>query len=202
MRKLIRILLAETAPVVSEGLTGIIKQSELKAQIALAASWEEMELNLARDNFDLVILNPLFIQFETRKFSLLKGQHPKIRFAALQYTYIEQKIVKMFDAVIHISDTPDVIVNSVEKLFSYVPAGVHGVSQEILSERETEVLRLLAFGLANKEIADKLNISTNTVITHRKNISQKTGIKSVSGLTIFAVAQQIVSIENFREKKM
>jgi DNA-binding NarL/FixJ family response regulator len=57
----------------------------------------------------------------------------------------------------------------------------------------------LAKGLTNKEIADKLNISTNTVITHRKNLSQKTGIKSVSGLTIFAVVQKLVSIDDFNE---
>ena len=66
---------------------------------------------------------------------------------------------------------------------------------EILTERETDVLKLLAKGLANKEIAEKLNISINTVITHRKNISQKTGIKSVSGLTIYAVVQKLISID-------
>ena len=54
--------------------------------------------------------------------------------------------------------------------------------QELLSAREIEVL-----GLINKEIADKLNISLTTVITHRKNITEKLGIKSVSGLTIYAV---------------
>lgn len=59
--------------------------------------------------------------------------------------------------------------------------------QEILSTREIEVLVLITKGLINKEIADKLNISLTTVITHRKNITEKLGIKSVSGLTIYAV---------------
>ena len=59
--------------------------------------------------------------------------------------------------------------------------------QEILSAREIEVLVLITKGLINKEIADKLNISLTTVITHRKNITEKLGIKSVSGLTIYAV---------------
>ena len=70
-------------------------------------------------------------------------------------------------------------------------------SKEILTERETDVLKHLADGKSNKEIADKLNISINTVITHRKNISQKTGIKSVSGLTIYAVVQNLISLDNF-----
>ena len=46
---------------------------------------------------------------------------------------------------------------------------------------------MITKGLINKEIADKLNISLTTVITHRKNITEKLGIKSVSGLTIYAV---------------
>lgn len=56
-----------------------------------------------------------------------------------------------------------------------------------LSTREIEVLVLIAKGLINKEIADKLHISLTTVISHRKNITEKLGIKSVSGLTIYAV---------------
>ena len=59
--------------------------------------------------------------------------------------------------------------------------------QPILSTREIEVLRLLVQGFINKEIAVKLGISLTTVITHRKNITEKLGIKSVSGLTIYAV---------------
>lgn len=59
--------------------------------------------------------------------------------------------------------------------------------QPELSAREAEVLVLVTKGLINKEIADRLNISLTTVITHRKNISEKLGIKSVSGLTIYAV---------------
>lgn len=56
-----------------------------------------------------------------------------------------------------------------------------------LSAREIEVLVLITKGYINKEIADRLNISLTTVISHRKNITEKLGIKSVSGLTIYAV---------------
>lgn len=56
-----------------------------------------------------------------------------------------------------------------------------------LSAREIEVLVLITKGFINKEIADKLNISLTTVISHRKNITEKLGIKSVSGLTIYAI---------------
>ena len=56
-----------------------------------------------------------------------------------------------------------------------------------LSAREIEVLVLITKGHINKEIAEKLNISLTTVISHRKNITEKLGIKSVPGLTIYAV---------------
>lgn len=64
-----------------------------------------------------------------------------------------------------------------------------------LSAREIEVLVLITKGFINKEIADKLNISLTTVITHRKNITEKLGIKSVSGLTIYAVMNGYVEAD-------
>ena len=63
-----------------------------------------------------------------------------------------------------------------------------------MSDREIEVLSLIAQGLINKEIASLLNISLTTVISHRKNIMDKLGMKSVSALTIYAVMHGYVDI--------
>ena len=68
------------------------------------------------------------------------------------------------------------------------------LQQKILSDRELEVLALIVQGYINKEIADKLNIGLTTVITHRKNIMDKLGMKSVSALTIYAVMHGYVDI--------
>ncbi len=65
----------------------------------------------------------------------------------------------------------------------------------IISEREKEVLALLVKGFLNKEIAEELNISINTVISHRRNIVERLGLRSVSALTIYAVTHGIVDIE-------
>ena len=65
-----------------------------------------------------------------------------------------------------------------------------------LSLREIEVLQLIVKGITNKEIADKLYISLNTVQTHRKNITTKLGIKTVSGLTFYAIMNGIISGED------
>ncbi len=67
-----------------------------------------------------------------------------------------------------------------------------------LSDREKEVLACIVRGLSNKEISARLFISVNTVLTHRKNISRKLDIHSVSGLTIYAIVNHIVNIEDVR----
>lgn len=64
-----------------------------------------------------------------------------------------------------------------------------------LTSREIEVLTLIVKGYINKEIADRLHISQTTVISHRKNIVEKLGIKSVSGLTIYAVMRGYVEAD-------
>ncbi len=68
------------------------------------------------------------------------------------------------------------------------------LQQKILSDREIEVMALIVQGYINKEIANQLNISLSTVITHRKNIMDKLGMKSVSALTIYAVMHGYVDI--------
>ncbi len=69
--------------------------------------------------------------------------------------------------------------------------------QETLSNREKEILAAVAHGKTNKEIADDLFISINTVVTHRKNIARKTGINSIAGLTVYAIINHIVEISDF-----
>lgn len=69
---------------------------------------------------------------------------------------------------------------------------------EVLSEREREVVQHVVRGLTNKEIASALFISLNTVLTHRKNISRKLNIHSAAGLTIYAIANGIVKLEEVK----
>ena len=71
--------------------------------------------------------------------------------------------------------------------------------ESALSPREREVVSCLAMGLSNKEIASKLNISINTVITHRKNIAAKLSIHSVAGITIYAIVNNLVDINSAKQ---
>ena len=70
-----------------------------------------------------------------------------------------------------------------------------------LSEREREIVICIARGMSNKDVADKLFISINTVLTHRKNIFRKLDIHSISGLTIYAVVNGLITLDEIRDRK-
>lgn len=72
-------------------------------------------------------------------------------------------------------------------------------NQEELSDREKDVLVQVVNGLSNKEIADVLCISAHTVITHRKNITRKLNIHSTAGLTIYAIVNHLVDLEELKQ---
>lgn len=69
---------------------------------------------------------------------------------------------------------------------------------DILSQREKEIIICIAKGLSNKEISDVLNISINTVTTHRRNISSKLQIHSIAGITIYAIASGLVQMNEIK----
>lgn len=77
-----------------------------------------------------------------------------------------------------------------------LPPMPKALQAKVLSDREIEVLSLIVQGYINKEIANQLNIGITTVITHRKNIMEKLGMKSVSALTIYAVMHGYVDIND------
>ena len=76
----------------------------------------------------------------------------------------------------------------------HLPPIPQALQQKILSDREIEVMALIVQGYINKQIADRLNIALSTVVTHRKNIMDKLGLRSVSALTIYAVMHGYVDI--------
>lgn len=72
-------------------------------------------------------------------------------------------------------------------------------SGETISEREKEIIVCIVQGMSNKEIANQLFISVNTVITHRRNIARKLQIHSVAGLTIYAIANNLIDKKCFTQ---
>jgi len=97
---------------------------------------------------------------------------------------------KVLKPMINLLDDPDF------NLLSFKDIESKEENESELSNREIEVLKLVTQGFINKEIADKLNISLNTVLSHRKHITSKLGIKTVSGLTFYSIANGYINGES------
>ncbi|MDP1622205.1 MAG: LuxR C-terminal-related transcriptional regulator [Bacteroidales bacterium] len=98
----------------------------------------------------------------------------------------------IFDDMICIDDNMDHLLSKINGYLFRV-TGTKSDSQ--LSVRETEILKMVAQGFSNKQIAVQLFLSIHTVITHRKNITSKLGIKSIPGLTLYAALNNLVDFQ-------
>ena len=103
-------------------------------------------------------------------------------------------------ASIHLKEEKDKIVEKIQGLLEQSGLDKKDPQAVRLSPRETTIVKLVSMGLTNRQIADSLFLSTHTVMTHRKNISSKLGIKSVSGLTVYAIVNNIITIEEVTSK--
>jgi len=195
--KKINILIAEPFHVVFEGLKHIISEAGKKYELFRVMNLDELQQLLLRESVDLVLINPVLIQNQEEQFNKLKSEAGGQAWIGVVNANFVPRLLSLFDGLIQMTDFPNEIMATVNK---YVESEKRSMeSTRVLSEREVDVLKLLIRGYSNKEIGDKLNISTHTVITHRKNISVKTGIKSLSGLTIYAVVQNLISLDNYSQ---
>jgi len=97
--------------------------------------------------------------------------------------------------IIHLQENKESIIRKIQNLLDPGNPSESEALSTKLSPRETTIVRMVSMGLTNRQIAEKLFLSAHTVMTHRKNISSKLGIKSVSGLTIYAIVNNIITIE-------
>lgn len=189
------ILIVEHAPIIAAGLSSLLRQSGYSANIRIATTFTDAVRLLLGSDLRIIFLNPALVAPHTKDFSALRCENPEIRWIAVQNHLPDSRLTALFDASIGIFDSREEIRKTVEQCLKREPEGIPETTQELLSSRETEVLKLVVGGLTNKEIGERLHISIHTVITHRKHISEKTGIRSVSGLTLFAVVRRIISPE-------
>ncbi len=183
-----RILLVEPSAIVGKGLLAML-QSQTRFTVAdVVSDADNVESLIEAHRPDVLIINP-DLGPDLKKIRNVG----KVAVVALVYSHVPQSVLRHYDAIIDIDASETEVVSVIDSVTT-VSEG-DGDSQgdgEGLTKREVSVLVLVAEGFMNKEIADKLNVSVHTVISHRKNITRKTGIKSVAGLTIYAMVNNLI----------
>lgn len=194
----IHIVIIEPSTIIYEGLCTILGYADDQFSICRLERMDDISNYTIRKTVDAILINPSQVGNNLKIYNAIRNGLTQTKWIGIIYSYFEPHLLSVFDESISIFDTPESIISLVQRTADQ-SEGNEQSAQEKLTDREIEVLKLLTAGNSNKEIADQLNISTHTVISHRKNLSQKTGIKSVSGLTIYAVVQNIITLDNFKE---
>ena len=191
--KIIKILIAESSPIISSGLSSFFNGMNQIVVASIVDNVEDMQDKIIIHNPDVLIINPMMLGYMVNAFvKQMTQNYPNINRVALVTSYVDKNILKNFKEVIELNDNKQKVVNKILNLQNNnEETSVQNESVD-LSNREVDVLVCVAKGMTNKDISDMLNISIHPGITHRKNIVKKTGIKSVSGLTVYALLNNLV----------
>ena len=188
-----KIVIAEPSTILRIGLERLLEELP-DAEVVF--STDNLSSLYARINAlrpDILIINPLLFDYAKR--ATLRAefdQLPNLRVVGLVTAYLESQHQRQFAGVIELNDDIQRIKSTLNQVARSVQSDDDESDTAPLSDREKDVLICLSKGLKNNEIADQLNISVHTVITHRKNIVRKTGIKSVAALTVYAILNNLI----------
>ncbi len=190
-----RVLLIEPSTIVREGLRKIFDELNGYNLVACYADTSQLLERCTNHRPDILIFNPILMSYQQRTnirnfFNLPSS----ILLIALIYSLVDELLLQQFSATININDDLSRISKKLQT--TNLDSIESKPENDDLSDRENEILVSVVKGLTNKEIAEKHFISVHTVISHRKNIIRKTGIKSVSGLTVYALLNNLIKYED------
>ena len=186
-----RVIICEASEMMAIGLAEIIDGMAQFDVVARLDSPEHLFEKITASDANLLIIDPMLLGFRNKDFlAQLSKEHPQVIPIALVTSYLDHAMLTPYSGIIEVNDTRSKII---DKMNGFVQGETTKTTDDVeLSKRETDVLVAVAKGMMNKEIADQMNISIHTVISHRKNITRKTGIKSVSGLTVYALLNNLI----------
>lgn len=192
----LHIAIMEPSRIIFEGLQTIICHSSLDCRVSRVERLEELTEMMEHTPVEILIANPMqFVNLE-KEVKKLRKSYPTLAIAGIDFGIIHRQSI-LTDISFTLYDTPEHIIHSLTRLQEKIQQPEEEKEENNhLSPREIEVLTCLVNGMLNKEIADQLHISVHTVVRHRKNITQKTGIRSQSGLTIYAISKKIIHLED------
>ena len=197
--EVIRIAIAETSVIIRGGLTAALKRlPNVKVQPIELLSIEALHDCVRTQCPDMLIVNPAFGDyFDIGKFRE-ETSGKKIRVIALVTSFVDASLLSKYDESISIFDDLERLSKKISGLLN-VPSEEEDLeNQDALSQREKEIVICVVKGMTNKEIAEKLFLSIHTVITHRRNIIKKLQIHSAAGLTIYAIVNKLVTLNDVK----
>lgn len=196
-----RVLIITPSRILAEGLITILTQAGgFTIERVISSISRENENLLHTIPADIIIADPSMFGFNILQ--TLKNRLSEFTTAplvSLSTMPMSRTIAANFDEQISMFDTAPEIVKKLRNI-TIVDTSNSEESQDNnigeLTSREKEILVKVASGHSNKQIADQLNLSVHTVITHRKNITHKTGIKTIAGLTVYALLNNLITTPN------
>lgn len=187
------IAIIDKSSIIIEGLAKIFNDRNLSQKTSILHSPEEWFHVIKDISPEIIILNPSYIKCSIPQFRKKYNILPNTKIIGLIYSLFDNDLVNKFDENIYINETPDTIIKKIKNCYKGNNNSENN-TEDILSQREEEILKLLIKGHSNKKVADQLCLSVHTVTTHRRNIIEKTGIKSLSGLAVYAIINNISDI--------
>ena len=185
-----RVIIIEPANVVAAGVEAMLRASGEYDVVAQYRTVQEAQANVeALGGVDIIVASVSFGR-QLEVCEALSG----IPVVGMQAALTEADMLRGFVAVVSMFATEEELLRAMREAHD-APVQHNYSESHDLSERERDVLVLVAKGYTNKEIAQELFISPHTVISHRKNIVHKTGIRSVAGLTVYAVLNKLIDSE-------
>lgn len=186
-------MIAEPSPIISSGLIRYLEDISQINIVTAVDNIDDLKDKMQLHSPDILVVNPMMIGlYNDGLMRQLVQEYPSTYFVALVSTYVDKTFLRYFKETVELFENKQKVVNKILNLINNSDESNSQVESFDLSNRETDVLVCVAKGMSNKDISDMLNISVHTVVTHRKNIVKKTGIKSVSGLTVYALLNNLV----------
>ncbi len=194
-----QIVIIEKSKIIREGLAGILHAHEISKKVISIEDFSEWGMTVKNLTPNIIILSPEKAQEGADKIRSKYQLPGNTLLVGIVYQYYNiREITEIFDEILFITDPEDLIINKLKNL-SKQAENNNTASNEKLTDREKDVLKLLLRGLSNKEVAEQLSISPHTVVTHRKNIIEKTGIRSLSGLAVYAILNNITDMDDLKQ---
>ena len=196
-----KIVIAETSVIIRNGLTAVVKRMPgLSAYPVEIASLDALHDYFQIHTPDLLIINPTFEGwFDLSAFKAEYGKASGTRYMAVICNVLSQNRLKGYDDCFSVCDEIDVIADKINRLLQSDVEEEKESEQDMLSQREKEIITCVVKGMTNKAIADQLYLSIHTVITHRRNIARKLQIHSPAGLTIYAIVNKLVELQDVKD---